>query len=115
MQTKPIPGLKVLAGDDGHIYSPTGQQRKPRLSKEGYFRLNIRHLGHQYTVHVHELVLNAWHGPRPKMRGTGRYVCRHLDGDKTNNRPSNLRWGTPTENNADTLLHNCAAPGTVVW
>ena len=109
MQLKPVLCTKYQAGDDGHIYNAEGRPRKARVSKEGYLRLNLWCEGTQYTVTVHELVLNAWHGPRPEMRGTGRYVSRHLNGDKTDNRPSNLAWGTPTENNADTRAHAARA------
>ena len=43
--------------------------------------------------HVHELVCEAVHGPRPE----GMEVL-HLDDDPTNNNPTNLRWGTRSEN-----------------
>lgn len=49
---------------------------------------------------VHLLILEAFQGPRPE--GT---VTRHLDGDKTNNRLSNLRRGTPAENSQDAMRH----------
>lgn len=39
---------------------------------------------------VHILVAEAFLGPRPG----GMEECRHLDGDKLNNRADNLRWGT---------------------
>lgn len=35
----------------------------------------------------------AFHGPRPEG-----YDCSHLDDDKDNNRPENLKWETPLEN-----------------
>jgi hypothetical protein len=43
--------------------------------------------------YVHEVVCEAFHGPRPE----GMEVL-HLDDDKTNYDPSNLRWGTSSEN-----------------
>lgn len=49
---------------------------------------------------VHRLVLEAFVGPRP--RGL---VTRHLNGIPTDNRLSNLRYGTYAENMADRLLH----------
>lgn len=40
-------------------------------------------------------------GPRPDVSYDG---C-HGDGDSTNNHVDNLRWGTKSENNLDTLRH----------
>lgn len=45
---------------------------------------------------VHILICEAWYGPRPPG-----LECRHLDDDRTNASPSNLRWGTRAENMAD--------------
>lgn len=42
---------------------------------------------------VHRLVCEAFHG-QPKEG----QVCLHLDEDATNNKPSNLKWGTQKEN-----------------
>lgn len=42
--------------------------------------------------YVHRVVCSAFHGPP-----WGRQV-NHIDGDKSNNTPSNLEWVTPQEN-----------------
>lgn len=38
--------------------------------------------------------------------------CRHLDGDCTNDHASNLCWGTPIENQRDSILHGTKAAGS---
>ena len=55
---------------------------------------------------IHRLVLLAFRGDPP--RG---HVGRHLDGTRTNNRLSNLRWGTPTENSRDKARHGTSGRG----
>lgn len=65
----------------------------------------------QKTVHV--LICESWHGPRPD----GLVAC-HLDDIKTNNTPSNLRWGTISENTYDKVrngLHPMAAKTHCKW
>ena len=37
--------------------------------------------------------------------------CRHLDGNKTNNRITNLAWGTGVENQHDRILHGTMMQG----
>ncbi len=49
---------------------------------------------------VHILVLTTFVGPCPDGM-----VCRHIDGNPTNNNVANLAWGTPRENSADRILH----------
>jgi len=43
---------------------------------------------------VHQLVCEAFHGPRPFPNA----VVIHIDEDAHNNRPENLKWGTQKEN-----------------
>ncbi len=50
---------------------------------------------------VHRLVLMAWCG-EPSSSAP---ICRHLDGDPTNNRLANLAWGTPKQNARDAFQH----------
>lgn len=49
---------------------------------------------------VHQLVAEAFIGTRPDG-----LVIRHLDGDRSNNRPGNLAYGTYSENNYDIITH----------
>lgn len=50
------------------------------------------------TYKVHQLVCEAFHGPKPKDPETGRIVVMHLDENSANNRADNLQWGTQKEN-----------------
>lgn len=55
---------------------------------------------------IHQLVLETFVGLC--LKGM---VCRHLDGNPQNNSLNNLRWGTPGENNLDTVRHGNHAGG----
>ena len=43
---------------------------------------------------VHRIVATAFHGPQP----TEHHVVDHIDTNRRNNRPENLRWVTRLEN-----------------
>jgi hypothetical protein len=67
----------------------------------GYHYVRIKHdSGRSSNQQVHRLVLLAFVGPCPR----GREGC-HVDGNPTNNVPSNLYWGTRKDNCIDTLRH----------
>jgi HNH endonuclease len=51
-------------------------------------------------IYIHRGVCELFNGPCPDGM-----ECRHLDGNKLNNRATNLAWGTPSENSADKALH----------
>jgi len=55
---------------------------------------------------VHELVLTAFIGPRPRGKR-----CCHNDGNRDNNELTNLLWGTHSENEADKQNHGTVANG----
>ena len=57
-------------------------------------------LGRGHSRLVHRLVLDAFVGPRPHGK-----EALHGDGEPSNNRLWNLRWGTRSENVADTRRH----------
>lgn len=66
----------------------------------GYPRVSLHKEGKEKTALVHNLVLEAFVGPRPQ----GNDAC-HLDGTRTNNCVCNLRWDTRTGNMADRQSH----------
>lgn len=67
---------------------------------DGYHRVLLQGGGRKIRRRVHHLVLEAFVGPRPKNAET-----RHLNGNSSDNRAENLRWGTGSENRQDTLRH----------
>lgn len=92
-----------LVGSDGSIWSKKwGKLRKlpTSVTAKGYLRVSLSVDGKTFERKVHHLVLEAFIGPRPAG-----CECRHLDGDKKNNRPENLCWGTSEENAADRIRH----------
>uniref|UniRef100_A0A6M3KV75 Putative homing endonuclease n=1 Tax=viral metagenome TaxID=1070528 RepID=A0A6M3KV75_9ZZZZ len=54
--------------------------------------------GNDKNAMVHQLVLEAFVGPRP-----AKHEARHMDCDSSNNKLSNLKWGTSAENKQDTI------------
>ncbi len=74
-----------------------GKVMQARPKESGH--LNVC-LGLGNSKKVHRLVLETFVGPCPAGM-----ECLHADGDPTNNRLENLRWGTRVENRADMRKH----------
>lgn len=72
-----------------------------------YLRVTLSKDGVGYEHSIHCLIAEAFHGARPK----GKQVC-HKNGNKHDNRPRNLRWGTPKENAADRDAHGAHPHGS---
>lgn len=100
------PGYFATA--DGHVFhAGLGRNLREHASRFGYPRVRF-FLGqrrHQ-RVHVHQLVAEAFHGPCPE----GLQV-RHLNGDRADNRPENLTYGTAEDNAQDRADHGTTARG----
>jgi hypothetical protein len=71
----------------------------PTMEK-GYLRVHLGFDGRKVKAWVHSMVLRAFEGEPSEGQ-----ICRHLDGVRTNNAPSNLAWGSHSENMADRKLH----------
>jgi len=82
---------------EGRVYSVQNDiMLKPGIGPNGYPTVA---LGRGKTRTVHSLVALAFLGPAPMME-----VC-HKDGDRSNPRLANLRYGTRSSNNKDVLDH----------
>ena len=68
----------------------TGRILKQSIDTKGYKRININST---YTQHIHRLVASAFI-PNPNNKS----CIDHIDGIRTNNNVSNLRWATRSEN-----------------
>lgn len=108
-QIKFMSSTRYFAGVDGHIYTKK-QNGFVKLTqyadKQGYLRCCLTVNNKQYRKRVHSLILTTFSGGR--LNG---FVCRHLDGNKTNNELPNLAWGTQKENVNDCKLHGTTYEG----
>lgn len=77
-----------------------GRVLAPKRHPGGYVSAMLSRGGERQYFLVHAIVLGAFVGPRPD----GHEGC-HWNGDKADNRLSNLRWATHLENEADKDRH----------
>ncbi len=108
---RPIDGYPAYrVSRDGEVESCWSRTVHKRLTST-CLPLKPVHRGRYLTVnlsdgvkkkrrYIHRLVLAAFVGPCPEGM-----VCRHLDGNPSNNRVENLAWGTYTENEQDKHRH----------
>ena len=82
------------------------KQLKPSKHKQGYLYVDLYKEGVKSRFLVHTLVLTSFVGPCPLGM-----ECRHLDRNVANNHDWNLKWGTPTENQQDRVLHGTSNRG----
>lgn len=105
---RPIPYTVYEASSLGRVRNcATGKIQKPQVGVDGYLFIGVRFLDKKHSEKIHKLVCLAFNGAKP----IGAECIRHLDGDRMNNRPGNLRWGTNKENAADTILHGRQVSG----
>ncbi len=82
------------------------KQMKQKNHNRGYLAVQLRKEGEYYSFLVHRLVLDTFKGPCPE----GMEGC-HRDGDKHNNRLSNLYYGTRQQNMDDSVRLGQTAHG----
>jgi len=100
---------EYMVGTDGSIWSSkTGVWKRliGLTTRYGYQTVCLRINGIAKILKVHRLVLEAFVGPCPKGM-----ECCHENGNRGDNRLSNLRWDTPKNNCADRIKHGTQAKG----
>lgn len=99
-----IRSLARVVRRGGHDMKVTEKLLTPNVHNSGYLRVNLSHEGRRSEQLVHWIIASTFHGSRPDG-----LEIRHLDGDPTNNRSENLRYGTSAENKGDIMRHGTHA------
>ena len=97
--------------DNGAImrHAPIDRKSRPLDNKWTYGNIDVQKGYMIYGgVPVHRIVATAFLGPAPNDK---KYVVDHIDTNKQNNRPENLRWLTRLEN----ILFNDITRTKVEW
>ena len=88
---------KYSVRDNGAIFRHPRDGKRPR-KYDNFWTFGKANDKHGYmeiaSVRVHIIVATAFHGTKP----TKEYVVDHIDTNRRNNRPNNLRWVTRLEN-----------------
>ncbi len=104
-----VPGFDGYEADHlGNIWSVSTNWRgygdrvlMQILNIHGYAIVRVYRNGKRINQPVHKLICLAFNGQKPSPI----HEVRHLDGSRTNNFPSNLLWGTKSENAQDRTKH----------
>lgn len=84
----------------GHSRRLRGRVLTPTIDGRGYPKVVLCKLGTLRERSLHQLVLEAFVGPRPCG-----FVTRHINGDNHDARLTNLAYGTQSENMHDRVRH----------
>lgn len=110
---KAIAGYEGLydVSSEGRVRSATmgrllSQRRQQVNGAYARFIVTLWRNNQRKVWSVHRLMLFAFVGPPDPGQ-----VVRHLNGNATDNRLSNLRWGTRQENDADRHAHGAIVRG----
>lgn len=105
----PVLGFpSYLVSSEGVVYRKDSMRAlAQQKSRKGYLTVNMSEGGRATRLSVHRVVLESFVGFRPEGM-----QALHGDGNPSNNRLENLRWGNASENEADKLLHGTKATGS---
>lgn len=97
-----IAGWPYEISDAGEVRNiRTARILRQDTVRGGYKRVTLSDGGTTCRFMVNRMVCEAFHGPAP----SDTHHARHRDGNASNNRADNLRWGTPAENAEDKRGH----------
>ena len=104
---------RTIVDKNGHSRRIPGAIITPEKKSSGYLIVRLCKNHDQTKRYVHRIVLEAFVGEAPP----GTQAC-HWNDDKEDNRPENLRWGTPNENMFDRVrngIHHNAVKTHCKW
>ncbi len=73
----------------GLVRTKLGKVRLAFVWNQGHLRVRLVKDGRAHDKRINVLVLETFVGPRP----TSMHKCVYLDGNRTNTRAQNLKWG----------------------
>lgn len=91
---------RIAKRRDGRTMKVKGRLRKLATNASGYLFVNMSINGNVTYRRVNRLVLESFVGPCPSGMES-----LHGNGIRTDNRLENLRWGTVSENQLDSVRH----------
>lgn len=110
IEWKDVPGYEMyqVSNIGGLVRHKIHGIKKQQYSSDGYPMVKLWSQKTKKCPHlkIHTIVMMAFVGPRPLRMETG-----HIDGDKTNNDLSNLKYCTTKENAQDKLKHGSGPIG----
>lgn len=80
----------------------------PFPNSHGYLTVKAKTSEKMKKLMIHKEVCAAFHGPKPSHQ----HQVRHLNGNRSDNRKSNLLWGTAKENAQDRTDHGMSGNST---
>src|SRR5580704_4483135 len=79
--------------DDGVMLNKKGKILKCGPRKDGYCLLKLYYNYEYHAIYFHQLVMELFVGPCPENK-----EINHIDGNKSNNKLSNLEYITRSQN-----------------
>lgn len=105
-----IPGTHYSIHDDGAVFNNKTQRFIRPQSNGRYYKVTLSINGKEHQYLVHRLVANAFI-PNPENKPE----VNHINGDRLDNRASNLEWVTAKENQIHSVKTNLRKHGTELW
>lgn len=105
---KPIAGFEGFydVSNMGRVWSAKTAKLLQGAAARGCSRVTLFAKKRARYAAIHQLVLEAFVGPRPPGM-----ECCHNDGNPANNHVENLRWDTHASNMADMIRHGSSPRG----